>query len=321
MDDLSKYLCPEKDDLNTSGVLTSDEIEYYVKRYKMIDPFDPKSLKPAGYELHLGEDYAIGGKCKKLSPEKPELEIPPFEVAIISTKEIINLPRFIIARWNLRVRKVYEGLLWTGGPQVDPGWVGKLFCPIYNLSSEPVKLKLNEPIVLMDFIKTTPFKKGKTKEYHRPPKRQKLEDYNWGLKSALVTEAKNRMDEVEKKINRVEGMIGLIITAIVILFAALSIFVTSGEQTKVVLPLWVYFSVGLSVLAIAFSLFRPVKLPIKWIDIEVNDKKFWKELGKWFKYYGIVSIKLISIIMLLTGLGAISILAFKLITLEIKRLW
>ena len=299
MDDLSKYPCPEKDDLGTSGVLTSDEIEYYANEYKMIEHFDPKSLKPAGYELHLGEDYAIGGKRKKLSPENPELEIPPFEVAVISTKEIINLPRFIIARWNLRVRKVYEGLLWTGGPQVDPGWLGRLFCPIYNLSSEPVTLRLGEPIALIDFVKTTPFQKGKTKEYDRPPKRKELEDYNWNLKSALVTEAKNRMDEVENKANRVESMIGIIITAIVILFAALSILVTSGhsgQHINVTLPLWVYISVGLSVLAIAIALFQPVKLRIKWVDIEVKDKKFWK----WFKFliipYIIVSLIVIIIL-------------------------
>ncbi len=297
MEDLSRYPCPEEDDLGTSGVLTSDEIKYYADKYKMIYPFDPNSLKPAGYELHLGKDCAIGGKRKKLSDSNPELEIPPFEVAIISTKEIINLPRFIIARWNLRVRKVYEGLLWTGGPQVDPGWVGPLFCPIYNLSSEPVKLTLDERIVLMDFVKTTPFKKGKTKEYHRPPRRQKLDDYNWRLKSALVTEAKDRMDEVEKKANRVEGMIGIMISAIAILFAVVSIFVTSGQQIKVTLPLWVYISVVFSVLAIAFALFRPVKLRVKWIDIEVKDKTFWM----WFKYLIIPYIIISLIVIIILG--------------------
>jgi len=298
---LSKFPCPEQDDLQTTGVLTSDEIEYYAEKYNMIHPFDPESLKPAGYELHLGEDYSIGGKRKKLSPQNPELEIPPFEVAIISTKEIINLPRFIIARWNLRVRKVYEGLLWTGGPQVDPGWVGPLFCPIYNLSSEPVKLRLGERVVLMDFIKTVPFKKGKTKEYHRPPRRQKLEDYNWGLKSALVTEAKDRMDAVEKKANRVESMTGILITVVAILFAALSIFVTSGEKIKYALPVWVYISVGLSIAAMALALFRPVKLRVKWIDIEVKNEKFWK----WFKFLIIPYIILSLIVIIILGVKLI----------------
>lgn len=121
--ELSKYLCPENDDLGTVGVLLSDEIEYYVNKYKMIDPFKRENLKPAAYELTVGDEYSRGGERGKLcdEPGKNKIEIPPFEVVIIKTNERINLPRFIIARWNIRVRWAYEGLLWVGGPQVDSG--------------------------------------------------------------------------------------------------------------------------------------------------------------------------------------------------------
>jgi len=50
-------------------VLLSDEIEYYVKQFKLIDPFNPKNLKPAAYELTVGDEYSIGGKIKKLLDE------------------------------------------------------------------------------------------------------------------------------------------------------------------------------------------------------------------------------------------------------------
>ena len=53
------------------------------------------------------------------------------------------MPRFLIGRWNIRVTVAYKGLLWVGGPQVDPGWVGHLFCPIYNLSDQEVNFKLS----------------------------------------------------------------------------------------------------------------------------------------------------------------------------------
>jgi deoxycytidine triphosphate deaminase len=113
-------------------VLLSDEIKHYAEKYYMVYPFKECNLKPAGIRLCLGSEYARGGKLMKLysEPDKDELVIPPFDVAIISTEEVINLPRFIIARWNLRVSLVYEGLLWTGALQVDPGWCGPLFCPI-----------------------------------------------------------------------------------------------------------------------------------------------------------------------------------------------
>lgn len=264
--------CPETDDYESDkpGVLLSHEISRYAKEYKMIDPFNSENLKPAGYNLSLGGDYAIGGDLKKLSPEtgKNILRIPPFEVAIISTQETINLPRFIIARWCLRVKLIYTGLLWTGAPQVDPGWCGKLHCPIFNLSSEEVVLNLGDPIILIDFVKTTPFKKGESKEYPRPPEHKELKDYNWRLKSGLFTEVGERIDSIEKKVNRVESFIGLMLTCVAILFASLSIIVVSRIATQTsFLPQrfipWLIINMGISITALFFAIYFRVKWEIK----------------------------------------------------------
>lgn len=259
---LKKYLCPEQDDLGTVGVLLSDEIEYYVEKYKMIDPFKHDNLGAARYGLTVGNEYAIGGEIKKLydEPGKNKIRIPPFEVVIIETKERINLPRFIVARWNLRVKWAYEGLLWVGGPQVDPGWVGHLSCPIYNLSDKEVTLRLGEPIAVMDFVKTTPFKKGKSKEYHRPPTRVLFDEYKpEKLISALYTEARKRVDDIEDKVNRFGSrlytFIGFILLAITVLVTVLAIFVSSGQGVSVALPWWVYLSVVFSSFAFFMSIF------------------------------------------------------------------
>jgi hypothetical protein len=159
------------------------------------------------------------------------------------------------------LRWVYEGLLWNGALQVDPGWNGNLFCPIFNLSNEEVVLRLHQPIVLMDFVKTTPFKKGVTVEYDRPPKRSKLQDYNWRLKSALFTDAAQRLagvekkvEEAERKVSRAESVYGIVLTCLALLFAALAILITSAEKTKIVVPLWLHFSPVLAVVAIVISL-------------------------------------------------------------------
>lgn len=272
------------DNLEASeGVLLSHDIEYYATNHKMIIPFKRENLRPAGIRLSLGKQFAIGGELKELfnEPDRDHLIIPPFQVAIITTEETINLPRFIIARWNLIVSLVYEGLLWTGALQVDPGWCGPLPCPIYNLSNEPVTLTLGEPIVLMDFVKTTQFIEGKSKEYKRPPKKKSLSDYNYKLKSALFTKAAERVNELEKRIdtdfekriNRVESLTVLTIASIAILFTALSIFVTSGNvkssQSESLHPwfiAWPAISIGLSIVALCVSI-------IKW-DLEKKWLKF-----------------------------------------------
>lgn len=149
---------PPNDDLNTSGVLLRDEILYYQKEYNLIEPFEPDSLKPAAYELRVGDQYSVEGEIKNLN-KSGKIEIDSFEVAVIQTKERVNLPHFLIGRWNIKVGKAYDGLLWVGGPQVDPGFSGYLSCPIYNLSDETVSLDFGEELAVIDFIKTTPFNK------------------------------------------------------------------------------------------------------------------------------------------------------------------
>jgi len=257
--------------LDEPGVLLCDKIKKLAEKYHLIFPFNKKNLKGASYYLTVGNEYSLGGKKGKLynKPDKNKLEIPPFEVAIIKTREIINMPRFLIGRWNIRVTQAYEGLLWVGGPQVDPGWVGHLFCPIYNLSNETVVLKLGQRLATIDFVRTTSFKKDKCEEFDRKKARKRLEDYHWRLKSALLTEVAQRINKIEEKVVRLESMIGIVFMCIAILFAALSIFVTSGKYVSVSLPLWVYISVVLSILAIAISIFSRIRLTENWFKIIV----------------------------------------------------
>jgi hypothetical protein len=71
--------------------------------------------------------------------------------------EEINLPFYIIARFNLRVKQVYRGLLLGTGPQVDPGFRGHLNCPIHNFTDEPKRIRFREALATIDFEKTTTF--------------------------------------------------------------------------------------------------------------------------------------------------------------------
>ena len=194
------------------GVLLSDEIIFYAENHHLINPFNPDNLHPAGYELTVGDEYFLSGEFHSLASRTPEgakLTIPPFEVAVLKTAELVCLHRFLIARWNIRVKHAYSGLLWVGGPQVDPGYVGHLFCPIYNLSDKPVTLRLAEPLALIDFVKTTPFDDTKPVSelirYIWPPKRVIIEDYGIDeLRSALFTRAGEKLAEFETTIRNLE---------------------------------------------------------------------------------------------------------------------
>lgn len=275
--------CPEDDPTVKCGVLTSDEIEHCIEAFQLITPFDKKQLdKPARYKLTLGEDCAIGGELKKLydMPGKNELRIEPFQVAVVSTRETLNMPRFLIARWNLHIDLVYRGLLWVGGPQVDPGYYGRLFCPLYNLSNKPIILKLGDTIASIDFVKTTPFVKGKTNKYPRPPMKLELRDYNWDLQSALYaskvyTEQKIAKfeKEIERATERVNRSIASIFTVVGILIAAISLVVTRQEWITV--PFWGWCSLIFSIAALVLACVPPktiVSSIRKWLKDPPREK-------------------------------------------------
>jgi deoxycytidine triphosphate deaminase len=257
---------------NVTGVLLSDEIIFYADNHKLIDPFNRDNLKPAGYELTIGDEYYKSGAFLELDSDDDErntVVIPPFEVAVLKTAEILCLPRYMIARWNIRVRHAYSGLLWVGGPQVDPGYVGHLFCPIYNLSDKTVTLHVGDAIALIDFVKTTPFRvetpPSELKKYIHPPKRSFLEDYGIeDLRSALFTRAGEKLVEFEEQIKSLETrfvvftQISFAIFALVIALVAL-VSRVNAESISLSAAFFGAATISVSVAALLIAAFSYVR--------------------------------------------------------------
>src|SRR5438105_1715161 len=117
----AEYWCDPLPDVQ--AMLSSDLIAYYnsvVAQPGMIDPFNPANLKPAAYELTLGPNYLIEGEERLLTPEEPWLELPPNSVVFVSMQERLVLPHYIVARFDLAIEFIYQGILLGTGPQVDP---------------------------------------------------------------------------------------------------------------------------------------------------------------------------------------------------------
>jgi deoxycytidine triphosphate deaminase len=226
------------------GVLLSDEIEHYCKSYKLLDPYEPKNIKAANYELRVGFKYSVGGKTYSLSKIGDAVEIPKYEVAVIEILETVNMPHFLIGRWNIRVRWAYEGLIWVGGPQVDAGYRGKISCPIWNLSNKKISLKSGDAVAVIDFVTTTPpTQESEEKRYHWDERsRFVFEDYDADkLRSALVTDVveqieqlkhdtkqhKGDTDEALDRSNaRIDNTTSVMFTALGVLVAAIAVFAT-----------------------------------------------------------------------------------------------
>jgi len=113
----------------------------------------------------LGEEYIKNGAFDKLDEnKKPYLEIPEHDVVVVSTYEKINIPTSLVGRFGIRLSLVMRGLVLNNEPQIDPGYSGKLFCLLYNLSDEPITLRYKQPFATIEFEETksvaSPYKDG-----------------------------------------------------------------------------------------------------------------------------------------------------------------
>ena len=172
----------------------------------------------------------MGGETIAVTDNKP-LVIPPHQVAIVRTNEVLNIPRFLVARWNLTVGMVYEGLLWVGALQVDPGWTSYLPCPLYNLSDREVTIRYRDKLFTIDFVRTTPFTANSI-SYPMPfDEHPPLNYYSTGLRSGPY----QQLDELRKVREEVSGIRGQGYLLFTIVGAALAALI-SGLTVVAVRP-------------------------------------------------------------------------------------
>jgi deoxycytidine triphosphate deaminase len=165
-------LARDPDASKAAGILLSDRIAFYAEHpdLRLIEPFDPSRLRPAAYELTLGQAYHLrrtedddSGRRIALAPDE-QLLIHPHAIVYTTVKEQLNMPFYLVGRINLKMNLMAQGLLLGTGIHIDPGFRGILSCPLYNFSSKTVIITRDEPFIIIEFMKTTPFAESMSDE-------------------------------------------------------------------------------------------------------------------------------------------------------------
>ena len=151
------------------ALLNSADIKDYANATGMITPFDDTKLKSASYAA------SIKGVCKywddngnlhevKLENSNDIFELKPNSIAFVEIEPEFRLPRYIALRFNLKITNVYRGLLLGTGPLIDPGYHGKIYIPLHNLTSNTYKLKGGDDLIWIEFTKTSKIKEDENKQ-------------------------------------------------------------------------------------------------------------------------------------------------------------
>jgi dCTP deaminase len=136
-------------------ILVDDEIEQAVNSGEIeISDFSAKYLQPASYDLRVGEEgfTLSAGRVVKIQDEGL-LDVQPGDFALVMTHEKVRLPTNMVGRFGLRSAHARIGLLATAGPQIDPGFEGKLVIGLVSFSSQVIKLPYLAPFCTLELYR------------------------------------------------------------------------------------------------------------------------------------------------------------------------
>ncbi|MEE7504038.1 hypothetical protein [Methylobacterium mesophilicum] len=142
-----------------AGLLSSAEIEDYIRVTAMLDEFDGDCLKSASYEVMAAGAFIYWEgerrRKKELTAKDWYVTLPANSITFIQVRNYFRLPTYIAMRFNLRIAHVHRGLLLGTGPLVDPGFHGRLLIPLHNLTSSEYRIDLKKALIWVEFTKTT----------------------------------------------------------------------------------------------------------------------------------------------------------------------
>jgi len=116
-----------------------------------IEPFNPESLEPASYDLHVGDQAATSRDPHKVNiAESGMLILWPGDFAIVTTQEKIHFSAKHVGRFGLTSSYARKGLIATTGAQIDPGFQGRLLVGLTNLSTKKIVLPHSDKFLTLE---------------------------------------------------------------------------------------------------------------------------------------------------------------------------
>jgi len=161
---------------------------------------DQESKNGVVIDLRMGAEYYLSGEkhAKKLSEENPYLTISSGEFALLTTHEIIHVPKDLIGFISMRFGKKSGGLINISGFHVDPGYNGIIIFSVYNAGPKPLTLEYKDDVFMIIFSTITKSIEEPKKTYQN---QMRLSPKHWahlvGNQPVSVMSLDNRISKLE----------------------------------------------------------------------------------------------------------------------------
>ncbi len=134
-------------------ILTDRQIQEACEKGDIvIKPFDAKQIQAATYDLRVGDQGATTSTKRRVSiKETGYISLQPGDFAVVMALEEIKIGSQYAARFGLRSKFARKGLIATTGPQIDPGYHGRLIIGLINLTPKSITLPYKDDFLSVEF--------------------------------------------------------------------------------------------------------------------------------------------------------------------------
>lgn len=134
-------------------ILSDRQIRDAVQRGDIqIEPFEEVQLQAATYDFRVGAQGATTSTKRMVNiKEQGYMLLQPGDFGIVVVHEVIRLGVQYAARFGLRSKYARKGLVATTGPQIDPGYHGRLIVGLTNLTPKPISLPFKDDLLSIEF--------------------------------------------------------------------------------------------------------------------------------------------------------------------------
>jgi len=135
------------------GILVDRQIlDAISHEWLKISPFNRDALEPATYDLCVGDTALLTTLSSPVDLRKrPSLTIEPFSAALLQTDEVLTLSSRMVGRLGPRSNILSRGIFVSTGPQIDPGFNGRLFVTLINMTDHPFSIGYREKFLSVEF--------------------------------------------------------------------------------------------------------------------------------------------------------------------------
>lgn len=146
--DIDNCICTLRDLLINPGILSNEQINNLIRLNILIYSDNEVAIESASCDLTVDAVHLVSGA--EIRNQLPVV-INPLDYVVVGAAERANMPSNICAHFGLLVSMFCRGLILSNGPQVDPGFRGRLFSLLFNASNQKYEIDTNCKIFTIVF--------------------------------------------------------------------------------------------------------------------------------------------------------------------------